>query len=79
MAGNFLALLFLFQTVFTKCKHMQKNCNELQNSVMFSKTSKNICFELGSPGRQTFMRIEDILFSVMRFDSFQGPKASLVL
>jgi len=59
---------------------MQKHCNELQNSVMFSKTSKDICFELGSLGRQTFMRIEDIiLFSVMWFDPFQGPKAGFVL
>lgn len=56
----FLALLFLFLAVFTKCKHVQKHCNEPQYSVMFSKTSKDFCFELGYPDRHTFRRRKDL-------------------
>ncbi|XP_012518564.1 PREDICTED: uncharacterized protein C8orf34 homolog [Propithecus coquereli] len=71
----FLARLLLILAVFTKCKHMQKHCNKPQHSVMFGKTSKDVCFELGSKDGHTFMRMEDIfLLFMMWFGPFQGPK-----
>lgn len=76
----FLALPLLILAVFTKCKHMQKHCNKLRRSVVFSKTSKDVCFELDSKDGHTFMRREDIfLLSMMWFGPFQGPKVSFVL
>ncbi|XP_015421775.1 PREDICTED: uncharacterized protein C8orf34 homolog [Myotis davidii] len=71
----FLALLLLILAVLTKCKHMQKHCNKPQCSVMFGKTSKDVCFELGSKDGHTFMRMKDIfLLSMMWFGPFQDPK-----
>lgn len=47
---------------------------------MFSTTSKDVCFELGSKDGHTFMRMEDIfLQSMMWFGPFKGPKVSFVL
>lgn len=47
---------------------------------MFSKTSKDVCFELGSKDGHTFMRMKDIfLLSMMWFGPLQGPKVIFVL